>query len=421
MSAEPKVTRRKRRAPRGVPTIVEQREQRPFIFGYGAGLTRREREQLKERIALIAGIFIAVVVAAIIGWGVLEDNVIKPSQLAAANNKPIASIGNYVISTGFFKNLENFTNNNLLQNESTVNQQIASLGTSAKSAAQLAQAKQQLQQIQGQLANLPTGTLDEIINDQVAIQRGYTIGAPATKKAHDTAVTQYQHQVGGPIHYQTFIKQSGLTQDQLEMILVGEYLQSKIQQKVQANVKHTQTEVRASHILLAGTTKGHSEALKLMLEVQHGASFGALAKKFSTDTGSKVKGGDLGFFAHGQMVGPFDKEAFKLTTGHMGIVKSQFGWHLILVTARKAKTLTSSQYQSALQSAYQTWLSAQKAVLRVQRFVPTSKLPNVATTPTAVPAVNPQPQITLPAPRTLPTTHVQPRPVTGATTTGKKP
>ena len=64
--------------------------------------------------------------------------------------------------------------------------------------------------------------------------------------------------------------------------------------------------------------------------------FAELARQYSQDPGSKDNGGDLGFFARGAMVKPFEEAVFKLKQGQMsGIVETDFGFHIIKLTGIK--------------------------------------------------------------------------------------
>lgn len=68
--------------------------------------------------------------------------------------------------------------------------------------------------------------------------------------------------------------------------------------------------------------------------IKAGSSFAALATQFSSD-GSKDKGGDLGTFAYGQMVPEFNDFCFNKPVGEKGVVRTQFGYHIIEVTNQK--------------------------------------------------------------------------------------
>jgi peptidyl-prolyl cis-trans isomerase C len=94
-------------------------------------------------------------------------------------------------------------------------------------------------------------------------------------------------------------------------------------------------QIKASHILVANEDKA-KEIYELLV---HDGDFAELAKKHSLDPGSKVNGGDLGFFGKGRMVPAFEKAAFALKDDEISEpVKSQFGWHIIKVTDRKTET-----------------------------------------------------------------------------------
>jgi peptidyl-prolyl cis-trans isomerase C len=106
-------------------------------------------------------------------------------------------------------------------------------------------------------------------------------------------------------------------------------------------------EVRVSHILLRNEKHSQEEATRTLDDLRKkaasGASFADLAKQYSEDEGSKVQGGDLGFFHAGQMDGAFETAAFALKQpGELSpIVKSAFGYHLIRFEARKPSTMLS--------------------------------------------------------------------------------
>jgi peptidyl-prolyl cis-trans isomerase C len=94
------------------------------------------------------------------------------------------------------------------------------------------------------------------------------------------------------------------------------------------------SQVRASHILV----KDEETAKRLREELRQDPSeFEDLAKEHSTDTATASRGGDLGFFGQGRMVGEFERAAFALEKpGEMTeVVKTPFGYHIIKLVERK--------------------------------------------------------------------------------------
>lgn len=134
-------------------------------------------------------------------------------------------------------------------------------------------------------------------------------------------------------------------QDLKKRLIVEAFLKKKVETEAQisdADLKKfydqnvdkfkTGDQVKASHILV----KTENEAKDILAQIKAGGNFEALAKKHSVDS-SAAKGGDLGWFGKGSMVPPFEKAAMALKEGQVsGVVKSDFGYHIIKLTGKRA-------------------------------------------------------------------------------------
>ena len=159
-----------------------------------------------------------------------------------------------------------------------------------------------------------------------------------------------QYYKGDRQKFESELKKQGVSQEQLNKEIQMQLFQKKIYDKVTADVKVSDADIAkyyrenkeqytnaatrtVRHILV----KQRSLADRLLAQIRGGANFSALARKHSTDPGSKKQGGKLEL-AQGQTVPAFDKVAFKLKTGEVSEpVKTQFGWHIIKAeTAVKA-------------------------------------------------------------------------------------
>ncbi|MBQ6502719.1 MAG: peptidylprolyl isomerase [Flexilinea sp.] len=131
-----------------------------------------------------------------------------------------------------------------------------------------------------------------------------------------------------------------------------ELLQNKVQESLKSEIARTADMVWARHILV----ETEEEAQAALDRINDGEEWADVCAEVSTDS-SAANGGDLGWFTEGTMVQPFNDAAFSQEVGTISDpVQSDFGWHLIQVIGHEERPLTSSQYNTAVESAYQTWL-----------------------------------------------------------------
>ncbi len=147
-------------------------------------------------------------------------------------------------------------------------------------------------------------------------------------------------------------------------------------------------EIRARHILIkldSGASDETRENARALLtgiaqEIETGADFAALAQQKSQGP-SAANGGDLGYFARGQMVAPFEEVAFALAPGEVsGIVETRFGFHLIQLVDRKPpvqyeeKDVSEKIRAYLLQQKYQRSLEDAVTRLKAEALVEISDL-----------------------------------------------
>ena len=109
------------------------------------------------------------------------------------------------------------------------------------------------------------------------------------------------------------------------------------------NEHHVITQTHVRHILLkpdAGMLPSESikQAKNIYQQILSGKGFAMMAKQYSLDAASAVKGGDLGWVNPGELVPQFEKTMNALPLHKVSHpVKTQYGWHLIEVIARRQK------------------------------------------------------------------------------------
>ena len=179
--------------------------------------------------------------------------------------------------------------------------------------------------------------------------------------------------------FEQLLKNQGFSLENLKRMISEEIIVQKMTQKIYADVVLTPDDMReisAQHILFKtmGEPAGKQNEIKnqaeqVLEEAKKGGDFSVLAKKYSQDSGSASKGGDLGFFGKGAMVKEFEDAAFALKPGEIsGLVKTDFGYHIIKMNesrlkenADKAKLLEEKK-----KNVFERWFAQAKAKSKVE-------------------------------------------------------
>ena len=217
---------------------------------------------------------------------------------------------------------------------------------------------------------VPPDKRDEVLRnvlDQLIAFHLLAQESRARKMAVDDAMVEAQlGQIRGSFPneqaFQQGIAAQGLTLDQVrrqtrENLLVQKVIESEVASKIvvqetevsafyQQNLERFKQgdTVHASHILIAlpqnptpaQKTEAKTKAQTVLKQVRGGGDFAAIARSESQDPGSAQNGGDLGFFARGQMTPAFEEAAFATKPGAISaVVETPFGFHVVKVHERR--------------------------------------------------------------------------------------
>ena len=184
----------------------------------------------------------------------------------------------------------------------------------------------------------------------------------STSEEVDAALMKIESQMvqqGMPM--ETFLQMRGWSKEQLREQLGADIVAQQLYEQVAAGVSDASVEeyyeankqemaeppqMRASHILFSTADRQGNSILPVDVAeasaetvlgwIKAGSDFAELAAEYSGDPGSARNGGDLGFFAEGQMVPAFNDTVLALEEGEVsGLVPTEFGFHLIKKTGAK--------------------------------------------------------------------------------------
>ena len=179
---------------------------------------------------------------------------------------------------------------------------------------------------------------------------------PYTREGFETRYKEVVKNFNDQIEY---------SEQDLRQLVRDQLLRDKVLAEVTKDMKPSEEQVWARHILVAT----EDEAKQARARLDAGEDFVKLAAELSTDTSNKDLGGDLGWFNRAKMVEPFSNAAFDLEIGQISQpVETSFGWHIIQVLGHEDRLLTASEFEQAKQDAFAKWIEDKKTELKVETF-----------------------------------------------------
>jgi peptidyl-prolyl cis-trans isomerase C len=238
--------------------------------------------------------------------------------------------------------------------------------------------------------------LEQLITYNVLMQEAKSRNVTVSDAEVDARLKQMRGQFPTEAEFAKAVEARGMSLDQMKIdtkrdleikkMMDEEVAQAGPATEIEAKAfydknpdKFTQGEaVRASHILIMVDQKADDATRKkarekidgVLKQARSGQDFAALAKEHSQD-GSAAQGGDLNFFPRKQMVPQFETAAFALQAGQISdVVETQFGYHIIKVTDRRAATTVPFTQVSA---KIVEFLTGQKKQDRATAFIEQTK------------------------------------------------
>jgi foldase protein PrsA len=210
--------------------------------------------------------------------------------------------------------------------------------------------------------------LDRMIESVLIEQAAEAAGITLSEDELSDEVTLSIEDAGGGQSWNDWLTMSNLTpqeyREQLRIQLLGGMMIAQIA----TEVPEVAEQVHARHILV----DSQATAQDVLDQLQSGTDFAELAGRYSQDTSTRETGGDLSWFARGQLLESEVEDAtFSLQPGEIGpIITSRLGYHIVQTLERDpARPLDDEARETLLQIALERWRQELWERADIQRFV----------------------------------------------------
>lgn len=218
------------------------------------------------------------------------------------------------------------------------------------------------------LAEARKWVLDTRIELLLINQAAAREGVVASDADVDAAIASLINDIG-QVALEERLQQEGLSLEQMRQELHQEMTASRMIEHVVAAIPTHAEHINARHILMAT----QDEADRVLAQLRAGADFAALAQRYSQDTYTRDRGGDLGYVPRGILTAPeVETAAFSLQSGQISdVIHSSLGYHIVQVMDRVPDQEISAENLRLLRDRnVREWLDALRKQADIEIFIP---------------------------------------------------
>lgn len=201
---------------------------------------------------------------------------------------------------------------------------------------------------------LAESVLDMLIEQALIEQAAAEQGIVVTDEMIEAEYQATRALVPDDAAWQRWLADNLYTEEEFRQSLRAALIAGLMRDRIVSGLPENVLQVHARHILV----ETEAEATNVLSRLQAGEDFGALAAALSRDVTTRDQGGDLGWFADGELLEPaLVQVAFALQPGQIaGPVATRLGYHVVQVLERDSRPVPEDRKPVLAQAAFERWL-----------------------------------------------------------------